>query len=581
MEIVSALSAVRPCTIFLSLTFFHFNPRLQVAAALAKEKKVASAQLAIEKKKKNETAAQLQAQVEDIDNKSQRIEKMIESFFTSVFVHRYRDTGADIRVASITALSRWVSIHPDYWLKDSFLKYLAWTLFDRTPEVRLAALRGLGDLYLECLRDAETDEEKERKKLFGDGLAAVTERYKERLVGMSYDKDATVAAAAIDVCQRLAPLEVLDEADVDKILVLVTDDSAALREAVAKFVADQLKGKARQSKVDAVRALVAFVVERIKIPDCPNYVIDALWETPYAATKDWSSMAELLAEQGSEALRAQDQGTLVRILACSVKKAMGVSVVPKEKAEKPEKASVREAYQKELTRALMKPLPELLKSFQADGPVVSELVQLVRFLPLEDFRGSRQMSIAKELLRLLRELFFLHTDSEVHTSVGSAFKALLSGESSIYSDVDVAFHEMTQQLYDKLEASLGTVLKGQKDQETDDEGHQFSLELSLQRLHSLLLSQRVPQGEFVDALQRVLEARSNKALQKHKSATSIVSLAVKAQALMLQWDVVSLGDEPANDRKKLQVVIERRDRYIDMLKRVRVFFFFGVTFGSR
>lgn len=541
----------------------------QVSAALSKERKVAAAQLATEKKKKNDTAAQLEAQVGELSAKLDKLKSTIGSLFTSIFVHRYRDTGADIRVASIAALGRWELLYPEHWLDDAHLKYLAWSLYDRAPEVRTAALRAFGDLYAECVRDAETDEEKARRKLFGDGVAAVTERYKDRLVGMAYDKDAAVAAVAVDVCQRMRQLELLDEADVERLVALVSDDSAALREAVGKFLAEQLRGdRARQSKAEAVRVLVAFVVERVRLPECPNYVVDALWDTPYAPVRDWAAMAELLAEQGSGALKGSEQGALVRTLVCSVKKAMGVAVVPKEKAERPEKAATREANQRELTRTLMKPLPELLRAFQADGAVVAELVQLVQYFPLEDFRGSRQMSIAKELLRLLREVFFLHTDADVHAAVGGAFRALLAAESSVYSDVDVAFHELGQLLYDKLEASLAAVLKGQRDAQTDDDGHQYSLELSLQRLHALLLSLRVPHADFADALQRVMEARTHKALQKHAAASAIVALAVKAQALMLQWDVAGLGDEPAADRKKLHAVVERRDRYLEQLKRV-------------
>lgn len=551
MEIVTALSAI--------------------AAALTKERNVAAAQLAIEKKKKNETAAQIQAQLDKTEEKIENVHKMIDSFFESIFVHRYRDTGADIRVASVTALSRWMTVHPEQFLTDNYLKYLAWTLFDRVPEVRHAALRGLQDLYGECVRATETDEERDRKKLFADRLAALTERYRSRLVEMAYDKDATVASTGIDVCNRLAQLSVLEPGDISKVLVLVTDDSAALREAVSKFVAAHLQrsggGSSRKGKTDGVRELLAFV-EQSAVPEQPNYVVDALWSTDYAPLRDWTAMAELLAEQGSQALSPAEQTALVKVLTCSVKKAMGVAVVPKDKPERPDKATTREENQKKLATALMKPLPELLNAFQAEAPIVAELLQLIPFFSLESFRGARQLSQLKELLRLLRELFFLHTNADVHAAVGQAFRALLSAESSIYSDVDVAFHDLTQQLHDKLEGALATALKGGNDAEEDGEGHHFSLSLALQRLYQVLLSIKVPQAEFGESLQRVLDARSSKQLQKHKSASAIVNNAVKAQALLLQWEVAGLGEEPASDRRKLQHVLDRRDKLIDHLKKV-------------
>ena len=100
---------------------------------------------------------------------------------------------------------------------------------------------------------------------------------------------------------------------------------------------------------------------------------------------------------------------------------------------------MRDALQADLSKALLKPLPELLKAFQADAEKVEELVELPQYFALEEYRGTRQLGAAKELLRLLRELFFVHTKPEIHYNIGRTFRHLLATESSIYSEVDIAY----------------------------------------------------------------------------------------------------------------------------------------------
>ena len=33
-------------------------------------------------------------------------------------------------------VGRWIQIYPEYFLDDSYLKYIGWTLHDKEPEVR-------------------------------------------------------------------------------------------------------------------------------------------------------------------------------------------------------------------------------------------------------------------------------------------------------------------------------------------------------------------------------------------------------------------------------------------------------------
>jgi len=47
----------------------------------------------------------------------------------------------------IEAIGGWVVALPSEFLSDSYLKYLAWALSDRSPIVRLQAVKALTGLY--------------------------------------------------------------------------------------------------------------------------------------------------------------------------------------------------------------------------------------------------------------------------------------------------------------------------------------------------------------------------------------------------------------------------------------------------
>uniref|UniRef100_A0A3P8URM7 SCD domain-containing protein n=2 Tax=Cynoglossus semilaevis TaxID=244447 RepID=A0A3P8URM7_CYNSE len=108
---------------------------------------------------------------------------MINSTFRGVFVHRYRDKLADIRVSCISELGVWMKINPEKFLDDSYLKYLGWTLYDKQSPVRLQCVRALQGLY--------------QDEKFSGHLELFTSRFKERMLCMVQDKDSDVAVEVV------------------------------------------------------------------------------------------------------------------------------------------------------------------------------------------------------------------------------------------------------------------------------------------------------------------------------------------------------------------------------------------------
>lgn len=77
-------------------------------------------------------------------------------------------------------------VYPDYFLEDSYLKYIGWSLFDKYSDVRLKCVASLLTLY-------------ERKDLIYR-LELFTNKFKDRLVSMVMDADTEVA---IKTCQLM------------------------------------------------------------------------------------------------------------------------------------------------------------------------------------------------------------------------------------------------------------------------------------------------------------------------------------------------------------------------------------------
>jgi hypothetical protein len=76
------------------------------------------------------------------------LNSIIKVIFTSVFVHRVKDTCADIRGHSLQHLGTWILNDPAGLCQDEYLKYLGWTCSDHESVVRLQSVLVL-DLLLE------------------------------------------------------------------------------------------------------------------------------------------------------------------------------------------------------------------------------------------------------------------------------------------------------------------------------------------------------------------------------------------------------------------------------------------------
>ncbi|VDP76540.1 unnamed protein product [Schistosoma mattheei] len=120
---------------------------------------------------------------QELEENMEEVKNMLVYIFKGVFVHRYRDSQAEIRTICMQEIGVWMRRYPAMFLDDSYLKYVGWTLYDRIGDVRLQCLRALQPLY-------------EDPALI-NSLELFTSRFKSRLVDMTLDKETEVAVQAV------------------------------------------------------------------------------------------------------------------------------------------------------------------------------------------------------------------------------------------------------------------------------------------------------------------------------------------------------------------------------------------------
>ena len=69
--------------------------------------------------------------MDSIKDSGVQLDELINSVFTAVFAHRYKDTKPLVRAAAVRSLAKWITIYPQRLLADHYLKYLGWGLSDK------------------------------------------------------------------------------------------------------------------------------------------------------------------------------------------------------------------------------------------------------------------------------------------------------------------------------------------------------------------------------------------------------------------------------------------------------------------
>ncbi|WAR03233.1 STAG1-like protein [Mya arenaria] len=181
----------------------------------------------------------------------------------------------------------WMKKYPNMFLDDGYLKYVGWTLYDKVGDVRSGCLKALYPLY-------DTTDLTHKLEYF-------TNRFKDRIVEMTLDKETEVAVQGVKLVAQAAG-EFLNA-------------KLFRHEDIEQSVMRTAKGKKRSPNTPLIRDLVQFFIES-ELHEHGAYLVDSLWDIN-PMTKDWECMTDLLLEEpgkGEEALDDKQETSLIEIM---------------------------------------------------------------------------------------------------------------------------------------------------------------------------------------------------------------------------------------------------------------------------
>ncbi|KAJ9543200.1 hypothetical protein OSB04_022907 [Centaurea solstitialis] len=458
-----------------------------VAKVLGAHRQTTQRQLIAEKKKNAEgpRVESLNKRLSETHGKITMIEEMMRKIFTGLFVHRYRDIDPEIRMSCIQSLGAWIFSYPSLFLQDLYLKYLGWTLNDKSAGVRKASVLALQNLY-------DVDDNVPSLGLF-------TERFYKRMLDLADDIDISVAVCAISLVKQLLRHQLVPDDDLGSLYDLLIDDPPEVRRAIGALVYDHViaqkfnSSKARSSGDEGdpsqihllrmLQILREFSTDQI----LSIYVIDDIWEF-MDAMKDWKRIISMLLDENpSIELTGDDATNLTRLFCASVKKAVGERIVPaidhrKQTHTKAQREMI-ESNRKDITVSMIKNYPQLMRKYMADKTKVPSLVEIIVHMNLELYSMKRQEQYFSTVLQLMKETFFKHGDKDALRSCVKAIDSCTTGSRGELQDVaQNKFKELEDELIKKLKAAIKEVEDG------DDE---YSLLVNMKRLYELQLSRPV------------------------------------------------------------------------------------------
>lgn len=423
---------------------------------------------------------ELERKVEDLAANDSELTELCDKVFRSIFILKFRDIAPEIRIISVNALASWIVAFPQHFLDDVHNKYIGWLLFDKDAGVRKASLEVLRDMI--------------QKRDFFPSLELFLQRFCNRMVEMSRDKDDSVAVAAIQLLTCLVPYNMLEQESCEAICAMAIEEPhVELRRAAGQFFAQiiilqssgtastpskQKRGrnvgrKGRRASViipkhsleippletsrEHIKQLLFFVADRGE--EETSFAVDAIWDY-LPALRCWEAFDDLLIEkderpstqgrarrarssrgkpsssqttQGdNDALKENDKAVLCEILVSSAQEVSGHG-----DAVRAKELSLIE-YENGETPAMMfschmiGQLSKMLIQFQADARAMKALVKLPSHFTTHALEQEGRDEQIQMLLDRLIDALTRHTGRVgVTMACSDTFRVLLSEDSPL------------------------------------------------------------------------------------------------------------------------------------------------------
>ncbi|KAL5005539.1 hypothetical protein ScPMuIL_018995 [Solemya velum] len=476
-------------------------------------------------KRANERLDILLAKRQELEENQAEIRSMLTYIFKGVFVHRYRDTQPEIRAICMTEIGVWMKKYPNMFLDDRYLKYVGWTLYDKTGDVRLGCLKALQPLY-------DMQDLAEKLELF-------TNRFKDRIVEMTLDKETEVAVQGVKLVISILRFNeaVLPDKDCENVYELVYSSHRQVAQAAGEFLNAKLfrkdeeaahnlktaKGKKRSPNTPLIRDLVQFFIES-ELHEHGSYLVDSLWDIN-DMMKDWECMTDLLLEEpgkGEEALDDRQEASLIELMVCCVRQAAtGESPVGRATGRKHTAREQKQALEDKtrLTEHFIQALPQLLLKYLMDS--------------------DKQEKHLETLLRYLHEIAEKLIDSEVLRHCSQCYEVLCNEEYGIAGKCNVARKTLIDSQVVRFREAMQDFFA---EEEQPDEDESYALLAALKRINAFYSCHDMSSWDLWEDLFHILRAAND----NQGIPEPIVCKAMVACSSSLLWYLQKLDDNDPN-----------------------------------
>lgn len=160
----------------------------------------------------NERIRVIENNVEMYKKQKKIVDNIINDFFNTLFVHRYRDVAPEIRLKCVDYLGEWMDIYPEMFLESSFLRYLGWLLTDQEASIRSEIFKVLTKLY--------------KRRVTVSALRQFTSYFKHKLIEIViYETDFNARLNCLQLMNEISDKGYLEEDDNIKITSLIFLDN--------------------------------------------------------------------------------------------------------------------------------------------------------------------------------------------------------------------------------------------------------------------------------------------------------------------------------------------------------------------
>lgn len=507
----------------------------------------------------------LQRAIDNAQEQIELVEGYMNEMFTKVYTHRFRDCDEHIRAECMKAMGKWMFKHQLVFLTDFYLKYLGWSLNDKSAAVRLEVLLALKNLASSQSHLAMMD--------------TFIARFKGRIAEMLCDVDARVVVEAVRLAAVLHEHTELDAEHMNFVTALIMDRHPTIRVAAAKATKTLIhtltetyrrardlsynddEDSAHLRELHGIAQLLADLGDE---NGGHGKVIEGL-----ASAYDVLSQHKFIAQVLTEDMEMEDAAMMANIMILSMRHGMGEDVSkPYAKSASRQTAKQRQAIEtahEEITIEVGNLLPELFMKYQAEAQVIAPLVEAVRFIKLERYTLRHEEEKFTAIAEQIKDIFFKHSDKRTLEACGEAFNYFCNEGFEATAPfaqpiLDSAVHDLSSRLSATLKKVRALMAKGDKIVANENEGHAFELRMCLCRVHALISKCNISSGvHMMNDLSQYVADASRTTTTPGKEAVALASSSV---SFALIWQALELMDSETTTSVQVNEHLAERDAFV-------------------